>query len=465
MTGFRGLLALALFAVLAGCDDSNTVAKAAGHELTVEDGVALLGGQSQLPNEREVAEALANIWVDFILVASLAAEDSTLASVDYTPLTRQEIEQELVYRLRQQVIEVDSIIEEDELRSLYEERSPGAEVRARHILLNFPDDATESQRDSVTALAGDLRARAVGGEPFEALAEQYSADPGSAREGGDLGFFERDQMVEPFADAAFSLQPGEVSEPVESMFGLHVIRVEERRVPDFEEVREGFLAQLRGERVNEAEMAYLEGLEGPANIELQDDAVTVVRELARSMDSALSNRAGRQELVTYEGGAYTAAQFSEFLRDRGPQFAAQIEEAADEDLTEMLRSLTRGELLVAEARNLGLDLSDEEKSVYSEQARSGLSAAAREAGFHEITVEDGETRQAAIGRVVLEKLEALVQGQGNAIPLGPLSASLRMEYDAEVNPRGVDALVERIAEVRGPDEELPEFLRTPPSEP
>ncbi|MEX0980175.1 MAG: peptidylprolyl isomerase [Gemmatimonadota bacterium] len=464
MSGFRGLLALALIVALAGCDDSSTVAKAAGHELSVEDGVALLGDRTELPNEPEVAEALANIWVDYILLANLAMDDSTFASVDFSPAVRPEIEQELVYRLRQEVVQVDTMIGEDELRTLYAERAPGAEVRARHILLDFPEGATEEQRDSVLALAGELRSRAVGGESFATLAEQFSSDLGSARQGGDLGFFDRNQMIEPFSDAAFALQPGEVSEPVESIYGIHVIRVEERRSPDFDEVREAFLAQLRSERMNEAELAYLEGLEEAANIRIADDAFDEIRSLAQRPEASLSARAGRKELTSYEGGAFTAADFQEFLQARPPTFALQVQQAADEDLEEMLKYVTRSELLVREALRMELDLSDEEKAEMEEAARTGFGTSARGAGLHNIAVENGESRKEAIDRVIMERLRNLVSGQGDVIPLGPLAFTLRKDHDAEVNPRGVAKLVERIAEVRGPEPELPDFLREPAPE-
>ncbi|NIU73530.1 MAG: molecular chaperone SurA, partial [Gammaproteobacteria bacterium] len=70
-------------------------------------------------------------------------------------------------------------------------------VKARHILLSFPDDATDAQRDSVFALAEEIRERAASGEDFSALAREYSDDQGTAQQGGDLGWFERGSMVEP----------------------------------------------------------------------------------------------------------------------------------------------------------------------------------------------------------------------------------------------------------------------------
>ena len=118
-------------------------------------------------------------------------------------------------------------------RKLYDETvkglTPEPEVRARHVLVETEDEAK-------AALA-----RLKGGEDFAKVAGDLSKDPGSKAEGGDLGFFSKERMVEPFAETAFKLEPGQVSDPVKTQFGWHVIRVEEKRtkpVPTFEETKE-----------------------------------------------------------------------------------------------------------------------------------------------------------------------------------------------------------------------------------
>ncbi|GAA4418997.1 peptidylprolyl isomerase [Acidovorax lacteus] len=107
------------------------------------------------------------------------------------------------------------------------------EVRASHILIAKGDGAEQKAK----ALLQDLK----NGKDFEALAKEHSADPGSAAKGGDLGSFSRGRMVKPFEDAAFALQPGQLSEVVESQFGYHIIKVTERKpggVKPYEEVRD-----------------------------------------------------------------------------------------------------------------------------------------------------------------------------------------------------------------------------------
>lgn len=116
------------------------------------------------------------------------------------------------------------------------------QVRARHILISAKSCEPQARAKEVLA-----KARLPGAD-FAALAVAYSDDPGSAAKGGDLGFFPRGRMAKAFEDAAFALkQPGDVSEVVETEFGLHVIRLEERKPATrqpFEEVRDSIVKGL-----------------------------------------------------------------------------------------------------------------------------------------------------------------------------------------------------------------------------
>jgi peptidyl-prolyl cis-trans isomerase C len=129
--------------------------------------------------------------------------------------------------------EVKKAVTPEAVRKLYEDTvknvKPEQEVRARHILVETEDEAKKAQ------------ARLKAGEDFVKLAGELSKDPGSKGEGGDLGFFTEERMVQPFAETAFKLQPGQVSDPVKTQFGWHVIKVEEKRtrpIPAFDEMKE-----------------------------------------------------------------------------------------------------------------------------------------------------------------------------------------------------------------------------------
>jgi peptidyl-prolyl cis-trans isomerase D len=113
------------------------------------------------------------------------------------------------------------------------------QVRARHILINVPKDAPAEKKAEARRRIEELRKEiAEGGKDFAALASQHSEDPGSKDKGGDLGFNPAHAWVEPFANAAFALKPGEISGPVETEFGIHLIKVEEKRPPQNKELKD-----------------------------------------------------------------------------------------------------------------------------------------------------------------------------------------------------------------------------------
>jgi peptidyl-prolyl cis-trans isomerase D len=105
-------------------------------------------------------------------------------------------------------------------------------VRARHILIRVPPNGTKELEDEAKKKIDELAARVKKGEDFAKLAEQYSEDPGSKERGGDLGEFTHNVMVKQFDDAAFALKPGEVSDPVKTPFGWHIIKVEQKIAPE-----------------------------------------------------------------------------------------------------------------------------------------------------------------------------------------------------------------------------------------
>lgn len=127
-------------------------------------------------------------------------------------------------------------------------------VHARHILIRVAENAPEAEVKKAETTIGEIAAKIRGGEDFAAAAKEYGQDP-SAAQGGDLGFFTREQMVKPFADAAFALAAGEVSEPVRTQFGFHLIKVEEKQAAKqrtLEEVKDELRAALAVEAATDA---------------------------------------------------------------------------------------------------------------------------------------------------------------------------------------------------------------------
>jgi len=151
-------------------------------------------------------------------------------------------------------IAVDMPVDEQALEALYNERSEAyvkpEQRHARHILIQLPPDADAASDAAARQKAEDAIKRIKGGEAFDAVAREVSEDPGSAANGGDLGFFSRGLMTPAFEEVAFSLPVGQLSEPVRSPFGYHVIEVLEIKpetATPLEEVRDELVKVLQDE--------------------------------------------------------------------------------------------------------------------------------------------------------------------------------------------------------------------------
>lgn len=145
---------------------------------------------------------------------------------------------------------------DEELQKLFEENKMGQKVRASHILVNTEDEAKK------------VKERLDKGEVFEDVAKEVSIDP-SKENGGDLDFFSYTDMVKPFSDAAFAMEVGQISGPVQSEFGYHIIKVTDKKVDEaitLESSKEGLVENYKNTKYNE----LIENLKNSATIEKKD---------------------------------------------------------------------------------------------------------------------------------------------------------------------------------------------------
>ena len=176
-------------------------------------------------------------------------------------------------------------VTEEEMRQFYQQQQAQMQmdepmVRARHILLHVDDhdEEGESNEDEVRQQASEL-AEQVGDseEKFAQLAQEHSDCP-TAGEGGDLGYFTQDQLMPEFTEAAFNMSPGQISEPVRSNLGWHVIRMEDKREeggPSFEEVRDELEMALQAQKLQQAAAELVQRLQSEASVETKEENVVV----------------------------------------------------------------------------------------------------------------------------------------------------------------------------------------------
>jgi len=206
----------------------------------IEDKVLLVQARKDSTinvSNREVDEALTNQIQ--MIKSQFPSEEAFLTQLRTEGLTLRELREQYQDEIKNQLLK-DKLIQgrlshvkvsSGEIRQFYEANRDSlpekpAGIRLSHILIGIaPGEAT---KDSLYRFAALIKDKALAGENFETLVKNYSDDP-SADQGGDLGWFGRGEMVPEFEKAAFSLQPGEISEVVETIFGFHIIKVTGRK--------------------------------------------------------------------------------------------------------------------------------------------------------------------------------------------------------------------------------------------
>jgi peptidyl-prolyl cis-trans isomerase C len=207
-------------------------------------------------------ESRRRVLVEYLIEAHLFADEANKGQLT----TGKDFEDRLAYyklrAMRDAFYEkkVRGGVSDAQARAAYDEQigklKPEQEVHARHILVKTEDEAK------------DLVKQIKAGADFKELA-QKSSDGGSAHSGGDLGYFARGQMVKTFEDAAFALEPGQISDPIKSEFGWHVIKVEDKRTkaaPAFEEVKDQITASLTQAQLKDT----VQKLRSSATVEILD---------------------------------------------------------------------------------------------------------------------------------------------------------------------------------------------------
>jgi peptidyl-prolyl cis-trans isomerase C len=256
------IAAVLAFGLPVRAEDSNPVlAKVNGQEIRQSD-VAIaeeeLGPSLQQMDPATRKDNVLGFLIDMKIVAK-AAEDKKIDNTE-------EFKKRLAFTRNRLLM--DSLLasegkaatSDDAMKKVYEEASKQItgeqEVHARHILVESEDEAKA------------IKAELEKGADFAELAKKKSKDPG-ASDGGDLGFFTKEQMVPEFSAVAFALEPGKISDPVKSQFGWHIIKVEEKRsrtAPPFDQVK----SQIETYVTRKAQADYVAKLREAAKIERMD---------------------------------------------------------------------------------------------------------------------------------------------------------------------------------------------------
>jgi peptidyl-prolyl cis-trans isomerase C len=230
--------------------------KQKGIEVSAEDVTAQLQGiKKQFPSETEFKKVLGENQI---------TESDLQLQIKRDLAIKQLLDKEVAQKV---------MVTDEESKTYYDTHPQNfvqpEKVRASHILIKVDANATETQKTEARKKISDVQQKLKKGEDFATLAQNYSEDS-SSKKGGDLGYFERGQMVKPFEEAAFSLKPNETSGIVETRFGFHLIKVVDKK-PEakmtYAEVKDRLNQYLKQQKTQSEEELYIDNLRKNASVE------------------------------------------------------------------------------------------------------------------------------------------------------------------------------------------------------
>ncbi|WP_168719286.1 peptidylprolyl isomerase [Thermosulfurimonas marina] len=283
MSKFLAILwLLFLWAAPLSAKDNPVVAKVGPYTLTRADFEREVEGNPQLKAlitvKPEMKKILLERWVEVNLLALGGKE----AGLEKDPEVRAQIEEQIRLILAQNFYRKKVLsglkVTEGEAQQYYlkhkKDYSLPERIQARHILIRVPEKASPKEEAAARAQIEKIRRQILAGADFAKMARQYSQDPGTKEKGGDLGLFSRGQMIPEFEEAVFKLKVGELSPPIRTRFGYHLVRVEARvpaQVQPYEKVKEQVKKDLLEEKKTERLSALLSRLRKKYPVELHPE--------------------------------------------------------------------------------------------------------------------------------------------------------------------------------------------------
>ncbi|MDQ6829891.1 MAG: peptidylprolyl isomerase [Gemmatimonadota bacterium] len=447
---------LAAAVLLSACDNFkeamtahvDVVARAGSQELSV-DHLAKILGESKVPLNAEVARSVADLWVNYQLLAEAAAHNDSLKD----PKAIDEAMWPYLAQMRaakwhEQVQKTFSTGDTTNAEAKY---NNGEMLAARHILLLTPQGSSDAQKDSVRKKADAVRAEIVKNGDFAGQAAKSSQDPGSKDKGGDLGLFPRGAMVKEFGDAVAALKPGEISQPVLTQFGYHIIRRS-----TFAEVQNGFTQALASQGTAAAESTYLAKIESNGNIQFKPGAAQNIRAAAKDLDAAQKSS---NVIATSKAGDFTAKKLAQWIQafPNNQQIRSGLQQTTTPDSTVLnfARTLIKNDLVLHQADSAKIVLTPAELS----DVRSKFTAVVGQdwlmLGVSPSVLKDSAKSASERARFAstqvdryLDTFLANPQGVQFVDVPSPLQSVLRGKYTWKVNSAGVDRAVERATKIR-----------------
>jgi len=443
------VLALAVCVPVIACDGFkeamtahvDVAARAGSQELSVTRLAELLGA-SKIPLRRDVVQTVADMWVNYQLLALAAAHNDSL--------NQAEVIDEAMWpamtntRIKKFYDIVAKSWASTDTAGNAAAYASGKLLAARHILFNAPPGESPAA-DSALRKAQSVRAQLTSAN-FADMATKYN-QPQAAGPGGDLGVFPKEQMVAEFGNALAALKPGEISQPVRSQFGYHIIRRS-----TYDEVKDQFAAMNNQGAQRTGESLYVAKLNETAKVVVKPNAPAVVKAIAASPDA---HRDDKTVIATSIMGDFTAARAAKWITafPNPQQLRQQIQQAPDSAMPDFVKAVVRNDLLLRQADSAKITLDTNEVNEIRRafvgmvaNTWSGLNISPNRLADSAKTVAERERLAAAR---VNDYMERLLTKDEQFVPIQPtLESALHAKYDYKVNAAGVDRALERAQRIR-----------------
>jgi hypothetical protein len=440
---------------VAGCDNfrdlftshSETAAKVGSRELAsprVADMLMRLAGPQVNPQGIDI---LTGYWVDLHLLAKRVAEGRfQLDSASTLAYVWPQLAELKIQAWHDSLVSRRSPPNEQSADSAYQ----ADQVRVFQHILFSATGPSPADTAAAEALARRLLAQAKRGgmEGFGRLAAEHSSD-GSKTDAGFLPPFPREGLVPEFSQAGFALAPGEVSEPVKTQFGWHIIRR-----PTQEEARGRIQGWLQQMATPIADSIYTAQLAERKELKMRSGAPAAIRSAVS--DPGAARKSGK-EIASWKGGKFTVADFIKWSAAFPPNLVTQIKSAPDSLLTGFARTITLNEILLHEADSAKATPNPQMHQALVLQFRVALQNLRDGVGLNAPELSDSSTTPVEQKReLAAQKVEAFFDqlGRGEAQFRGippSLSLELRSEGGYKIYPAGVARVIELIDERRRAD--------------
>ena len=416
---------------------TDTVARAGGQELTVQR-LSSMMASANAPARKDVALAITNIWMNYQLLGEAAANGDSLTSQKY--IDDGMWAQVAQIKLRKLFAAVSKSMPAIDPASYEKHYNDGDLLAARHILFMARKGTAKPAEIEAAKKAAENLAKKVNAGNFTAMAKQYSQEPGAKESGGDLGVFQKGQMVPEFQAGLLALKPGEISGPVQTDFGYHIIMRQ-----SWADAKDKFAAQYAQVARQSAESTYGANLEKSAKIEIKPAAAKTIRAIAADLDAY---RTDNTEVATAKGVDMTAAKVAKWMAAYPPQtqIREKLQQLPDSVMGLFAKQLIVNELMLKAADSAKIELDSAEKANLRNIFTTSVTNSYVGLNITPASLADSGKSVSAREKIAAARIEKfldqLLANKAQFVDVSePVSRALRTKYEARVVPAGIDRAV------------------------